>query len=475
MWTVGFIHRRVRYGADVGRSDALTARAEAATDGANRPRLDNWFGQPRGLVILFLTEMWEQFSFYGMRTLLVYYMTRQLVIGQEKASLIYGTYTAIIYLTPIFGGVISDRWLGRRNSVVLGGSIMAIGHFMMTFEVLFYPALATVAIGNGLFLPSLPSQIGSLYSHDDPRRASAYNVYYVGLNLGAFLAPLICGTLGEVYGWHWGFAAAGIGMIAGLAIYLSGSRYLPRDPLRAAEVTASAAPTQDLARRFTLLLGVGAVVVVFRAAYAQLGNTVALWVDTGVDRTLAGTWTIPMTWFQSLNPLMVFLLTPLLIARWTRMARDGREPSSLSKMATGAAVVALSYVLIATVSAWHAELNVRTSWTWAAAFFIFVTVGELYILPVGLGLFGRLAPRLHTATTIAAWFLAAFAGNLLAGGVGTLWSRHSPAEFFLTLAGLAGTSALLLALLNRPVQQFERTEQQHAIGQTSPTRSLPPA
>ncbi len=430
------------------------------SDSAIRPPSGTWFGQPPGLAILFLTEMWEQFSFYGMRTLLVYYMTRQLLIGQQQASLIYGTYTAFVYLTPIFGGVISDRWLGRRNSVVLGASIMAIGHFMMTFETLFYPALGTIAIGNGLFLPSLPSQIGSLYRHDDPRRASAYNVYYAGVNLGAFLAPLVCGTLGEIYGWHWGFAAAGIGMIAGLSIYLAGSRHLPRDPPRAAASAASApaSPTEGLARRFTLLLGVAAVVVVFRGAYGQLGNTVALWIDAGVDRTLAGDRRIPMTWFQSLNPLMVFLLTPLFIARWTRMAGAGREPSSLSKMATGAALVAFSYLFIATVAAWHEELNVRAGWVWAAAFFVLVTAGELYILPVGLGLFGRLAPRMHTATTIAAWFLAAFAGNLLAGGMGTLWSRYSPAEFFGVMGGLAGAAALLLLFLNRPVQRFERAE-----------------
>ena len=171
-------------------------------------RSQTWFGQPRGLTVLFLTEMWEVFSYYGMRALLVYYMTKQLLIGQEKASLIYGTYTAMAYFTPIFGGIIADRWLGKRRAVIIGGSIMAAGHFMMTFEPLFYFALATIALGNGLFFPSLPSQIDGLYRPDDPRRSWAYNVYYVGINLGGFLAPLICGTLGELYGWHWGFGAA---------------------------------------------------------------------------------------------------------------------------------------------------------------------------------------------------------------------------------------------------------------------------
>ena len=202
---------------------------------AAAPPQPTWFGQPKGLTILFLTQMWEQFSYYGMRALLVYYMTRELLLGQEKSSLIYGAYTATAYFTPIFGGIIADRWLGKRRAVIVGAATMAAGHFMMSFDALFYVALATIALGNGLYLPSLPSQINDLYAANDPRRARAYNIYYVGINLGGFLAPLVCGTLGEIYGWHVGFAAAGVGMLAGLAIYLLGGAYLPhRDPLPAA-------------------------------------------------------------------------------------------------------------------------------------------------------------------------------------------------------------------------------------------------
>ena len=175
-------------------------------------REKNWFGHPRGLSVLFLTEMWEMFSFFGMRALLVYYMTKHLDMDQEYASLVYGAYAAFVYFTPVFGGMVADRWLGKRNAVMIGGATMALGHFMMASEPLFYPALATIALGNGLFLPSLASQIEGLYRDGDPRSKSAYNIYYVGVNLGAFLAPLICGTLGEAYGWHWGFAAAGFGM-----------------------------------------------------------------------------------------------------------------------------------------------------------------------------------------------------------------------------------------------------------------------
>ncbi|MGB6306251.1 MAG: peptide MFS transporter, partial [Steroidobacteraceae bacterium] len=381
-----------------------------------------WFGQPPGLTVLFLTEMWEIFSYYGMRALLVYYMTKQLLIGQEKASLIYGTYTAMSYFTPIIGGVIADRWLGKRRAVIIGGSIMAAGHFMMTFVPLFYPALATIALGNGLFVPSLPSQIDGLYRPEDPRRGWAYNVYYVGINLGGFLAPLICGTLGEFYGWHWGFGAAGIGMLAGLAIYTAGSRHLPDQgpiarPRSAARPSAARSATVHRSI-FALLLAVGFAVTVFRGAYEQIGNTVALWADVGIDRRTA-LLTVPMTWFQSLNPLLVFLMTPALLAHWRRRAGVGREQSSMRKMTRGALLVAAAYLLLALVSAYAGAG--RASWLWLVLFFVVFTVGELHILPTGLGLFARLAPAGFGATTVAAWYLAIFSGSLAAGAVGTLW------------------------------------------------------
>jgi POT family proton-dependent oligopeptide transporter len=308
-----------------------------------------WFGQPRGLTILFLTEMWMQFSFFGMRTILVYYMIKQLMISQEHSSLIYGGYAAAVYFTPIFGGYISDRWLGKRNAVILGGLMMAAGHFMMVFPSLFYPALAAIALGNGFFLPSLSSQINALYAEDDPRLGSAYNIYYVGINLGALLAPFVCGTLGEVYGWHWGFAAAGVGMVVGLATYLAGARWLPPERRGVAARVGALTPVQR--RRLWLLLAVMAVVIVFRGAYEQNGNTIALWTDVGVDRHVAGGLSIPLTWFQALNPLMIFIGTPILVGYWTWLGRRHREPSSVAKMATGALIVAISYALVAVVCA----------------------------------------------------------------------------------------------------------------------------
>ncbi|HVK50803.1 MAG TPA: peptide MFS transporter [Pseudoxanthomonas sp.] len=409
-----------------------------------------WFGQPRGLTILFLTNMWELFSYYGMRALLVYYMTKQLMFAQEKASFIYGTYTAMAYFTPIVGGVIADRWLGKRRAVILGGSIMALGHFLMAFEPLFYLALATIALGNGLFLPSLPSQINDLYRADDPRRGRAYNVYYVGLNLGGFLAPLVCGTLGEVYGWHYGFGAAGIGMFLGLMIYVAGQKYLPQEASRSAVAPAPAAAPTSSHRLWLLLLGVGIAATIFRGAYEQIGNTLPLWIDTGVDRHL-GSFVIPMTWFQSLNPLLVISMTPFLLWFWRRRAEQGKETRPAIKMAIGALIVAAAYLMLALVTTMHGDQ--RAAWPWLLAFFVVLTFGELYILPTGLGLFARLAPPSLGATTVASWFLAIFSGSLLAGWVGTLWSSASHAGFFVLLAILAVLAAGLLWLLDRPIRQ----------------------
>jgi POT family proton-dependent oligopeptide transporter len=410
-----------------------------------------WFGHPRGLTILFLTNMWEQFSYYGMRAILVYYMTKQLLLAQEVSSLIYGIYTGIAYFTPLMGGYIADRVLGKKRAIIIGGSVMALGHFMMTLEPLFYVALATIAIGNGLFLPSLPSQIRDLYPPGDPRAGRAYNIYYVGVNIGGFLAMLICGALGEAFGWHWGFGAAGVGMLAGLLFYLWGQPYLPSQ-VQPPRTLQPSAPHQNMARDTLLLLfGLGVAVAVFRSAYEQVGNTVALWADTGVDKML-GDFSIPMTWFIAINPLCVMLITPALLAWWRKREAAGFNPMPTRRMATGALIVGVSYLFLAALS-WTGE-NVAVHWQWFALFWVVLTLGELFILPTGLGLFVRLAPPRLGATTVASWFLATFAGNLAAGVVGTLWTLMSHPAFFTLLAAICALSALGLRLLDGRARQI---------------------
>ena len=404
--------------------------------------MPTWFGQPRGLTILFLTEMWEKFSYFGMRTLLVYYMVKQLQFDQGYASMVYGTYSALVYFTPIVGAYISDRWLGKRRAIVIGSVTMAVGHFLMAYPPAFYLAMATIAVGNGFFLPNLPSQVGQLYGKEDPRRQSAYSIYYLGVNVGAFFSPLVCGTLGELYGWHYGFGAAGVGMCVGLGIYLAGTRYLPRDTR-----VESSAPSLSEPQRggvpYALLFATALAVIVFRSAYEQSGNAMALWIDTGVDRSAGGR-VIPATWFQSLNPLFVFVLTPLIVAFWNR-ERTPRayRPGALRRMALGAFGVALSYAMLCGIIALSGANLVH--WAVVIGFFLLYTLAEIYILPVGLSLFATLSPSRFTATTIAAWFLASFAGNLLAGYVGTWWSVLSPAAFFAATGAIAAVSGSALA------------------------------
>lgn len=410
-----------------------------------------WFGHPRGLTILALTEMWSSFSFFGMRALLIYYMTKELLIPQELSSLVYGTYSSVAFFTPVLGGVISDRWLGRRSAVFIGGVLMAVGSFMMAVPALLYPALCTIALGNGLFLPSLSSQISELYEAGDPRTATAYNIYYVGINFGAFLAPLISGTIGEMFGWNWGFVTTGVGMALGLAVYLGGARYLPVEQKRKKIVAGEAPADRMHAGVVWLLAAVVLFVIAFRAAYEQAGNTIALWADTGVDRSIGG-WAIPMTWFQSLNPLFIFLFTPVIVAWWMRRAKKGKVQSDVAKMGTGALIMAGSYLMLAVI-AWLA--GAHANWLWLVLFFVVYTIGELFILPVGLGLFGRLAPPKYAATMIAAWFAASFFGNLAAGVLGTAWSGLTPPVFFVVTATVAICSGVALLALAPSARRLE--------------------
>jgi POT family proton-dependent oligopeptide transporter len=340
---------------------------------------------------------------------------------------------------------------------VIGGAVMAAGHFMMAFEFLFFPALATIALGNGFFLPSLPSQIDDLYEPGDPRIGWAFNVYYVGVNIGGFLAPLVCGVLGETLGWHWGFGAAGIGMCAGLAVYLWGQRYLPAQARHRRLETGPAPRGRFDAKTVGLLVAIALAVTVFRGAYEQIGNTVALWADTGVNKQV-GDRTIPMSWFISLNPLFVMMMTPPLLAWWRRRTRAGPQEAPARRMSRGAWMVGAAFLLLA-VLAWRSGAGL-TEWPWFVLFFAVLTLGELFILPTGLGLFARLAPAGLGATTVAAWFLASFAGSLLGGLVGTLWTAMSHAAFFAVLALIAAVAAAALRACGVLEQQVQRARVQ---------------
>jgi proton-dependent oligopeptide transporter, POT family len=447
---------------------------------------DDLFGHPRGLTFLFATEMWERFSYYGMRALLVLYMVKYLllpgnaetVIGlgalkfmyeamfgplgaQPFASHIYGLYTGLVYLTPVFGGILADRILGQHRTILLGATLMAIGHFMMAFEPLFLFALTLLILGNGAFKPNMSAQVGSLYAPGDPRRDRAYSIFYVGINLGAFLAPLVCGTLGEELGWHYGFGAAGVGMTIALLIYLYAMPGLPPDELQTAK--ASGLDRQPLDRKewrgVLALIALFVPTTLFWATYEQQGNTIALWADDYTDRSinlLVWRGEIPVTWFQAFNPFLIFAFTPFLIALWTWQAKRGAEPSTVTKMSIGCFGVALAN-LIMVGAAWQAAGD-EASWLWLLAYFIVITIGELYLSPIGLSLVSKLAPARMVSMLMGLWLATSFVGNFLAGWLGSFWSTMDKTMFFLMIAGVAMVASAIILAFDRPLRSVIRDQ-----------------
>lgn len=413
------------------------------------------FGHPRGLFVLFFTEMWERFSYYGMRALLVYYMIKHLTIVQDEASNIYGLYTGFVYLTPFFGGILADRWIGQRRAVILGAILMSFGHFMMAWEVLFFPALLFLILGNGAFKPNISTQVGNLYEAGDARRDRAFSIFYVGINLGAFFSPLICGTLGERYGWHYGFGAAGVGMVIGLSIYLLGSRWLPQDAhvqALASNREAHSPITRDERGRIWGLAAICLVSTAFWVAYEQQGNTMALWADVNTDRRILG-WEFPASWFQSLNPAFIFLLTPLITSLWAWQSRRGREPSTLAKMAIGCFLLGAGFLAMVPPAMMHAAEGMPVNFSWLILFTLLATLGELFLSPIGLSLVTKWAPPRMVSMMMGVWFLSSFAGNSLAGLLGQYWERMAKDLFFLMITGIAVGAGVALLLIWRPLRR----------------------
>lgn len=414
-----------------------------------------FFGHPKGLAVLFLTEMWERFSYYGMRALLVYYMIKQLMLTQGQASQIYGLYTGLVYLTPLFGGLLADRVLGQRRTVILGGVLMAIGHFLMAFQFLFFPALVFLILGNGAFKPNISTQVGNLYSAGDPRRDRAFSIFYVGINLGAFFSPLICGTLGEVYGWHYGFGAAGVGMVIGLSVYLFGQSWLAPDNLMKSGAALKKAPLPLAAQEKSRIWGLMAICLVsvaFWAAYEQQGNTIALWADTYTDRNVFGR-EFPASWFQSLNPALIFLFTPIVVTFWAWQSKRRREPSAVSKMAVGCFLLASGFFVMVPAASLYSASGSPVSMFWLILFTILVTLGELYLSPVGLSLVTKLAPARMVSMMMGTWFLSSFVGNYAAGFLGYYWEIVPKDVFFIMIGAIALIAGLVIMLVLKPLKR----------------------
>lgn len=451
------------------------------------------FGHPKGLYVLCMTEMWERFSYYGMRTLLVYYMIKELLYTQARSSEIYGIYTGLVYFTPLFGGILADKFWGQRKSILFGGLLMALGEFLMVFHATFIPALVCLIIGTGAFSPNLAAQVGNLYKEDDPRLDSAYSIYYLGVNVGAMFSPLICGTLAESFArdgkwmYHYGFLAAGIGMVIGLTVYYFGSKkYLLTSP-RVREIDKKAGQAANnksvnnfkneeiylstgrvkrfikkIAKGLTKgeLAGIIAIItlaffnILFWGVYEQQGNTLAIWTEQATtNRHLFGAAfpAMPVTWFQSVNPLFIIILTPILVAFWDWQARRGKAMSSVFKMGLGCVLLGASFLFMIKAAGIAQTHGSASAW-WFVGCILVLTIGELFLSPIGLSLVMKIAPARMVSMMMGVWFLASFFGNYMSGFLGTYWEKMGQVSFFWMLLVLAFIAGIAIFLLLKPIK-----------------------
>jgi proton-dependent oligopeptide transporter, POT family len=425
-------------------------------------------GQPKGLAVLAATAVWNNFSFFGTSALLLLFVQDRLlaradaVLGLQGlrrlltsllgplddaafVAQIVGLLVGLVYLTPLPGGVLADRWLGRSRAVTLGAWLMMCAHLMLAFEPIFLIGLVLLAIGSGLFEPSLAAQVGDLYLPGDARRDRGFYLYYAGINVGAVAAPVVVGTIGERVGWHIGFATAALGMAVALLVRHAGRRHLPPPPPPMQAATETAAEAVSAPGALRRLLAIGAVLVGFRVVYWQQATTFVLWARDLTDRHV-GDFEIPVTWFQSLSPLFVITLGPPLLLLWARQARRGTEPSPIGKMQIGCMLAALANLALAGAALTLAPSG--ASWAWSVAYFLLLTAGELFTFPVGLSLFGT-APQRYRSRMIGVWYLISSAGGILGGACSSLWSSAGPATFWSLMAVVATATCMALGCSGR--------------------------
>ena len=426
-----------------------------------------WFGHPRGLSTLFFTEMWERFSFYGLRALLVLYMTASVAQGglafpTERATAIVGWYGFGVYAAAIPGGWIADRFLGQYRSVFVGGVIIALGHFSMAFPSVptFYLGLCLIVIGTGLLKPNISTMVGSLYDKDDERRDAGFSIFYMGINLGAFIAPFVVGTLGQRVSWHVGFGCAGIGMTAGLIQYVIGKkRLLPALQRLEQSETASIQSAEPWWRyrrdEWGRIAAIGVFFLfscIFWGAFEQAATSLNLFADRLTNNNVFG-YNFPSTWYQSLNSMfMIFGLAPGLAYLWIRLG--SRQPSSPVKFALGLVFTGLGFALLVPAAKMAQEQGVLVSPWWLVGVYFLHTVGELCLSPVGLSIVTKLAPPRIMGAMMGVWFLAIAVGNKLAGYTAGYFDRMPLPRLFGAVALTTLVAAVMLFALTRPIKRL---------------------
>jgi POT family proton-dependent oligopeptide transporter len=479
----------------------------------------SFFGHPRGLSTLFFTEMWERFSYYGMRAILILFMVAPITGGglgfdDVTAGAVYGLYTSMVYMATLPGGWVADRLIGQRRAVLYGGILIACGHFSMAFPMLatFYLGLFLIVIGTGLLKGNISVLVGTLYGKDDQRRDAGFSIYYMGINLGAFIAPLICGYLGENINWHYGFASAGVGMVAGLIQYVLGAKYLGQGGLRPAVSTPAEASRNwrtgiiaavilivvaavvgigtytgalpITARQIADAAGYGLLIItvvffgwlflspgwtpeerkrlyvigvlflgaaLFWSLFEQAGSTLTLFAERDSRTSILG-WEFPASWFQSMNSFFVWAFAPVFAWLWLTLGRRRAEPSTPVKFSLGLILVGAGFLLLM-VGAQFAQSG-QVSPLWLTGVYLLHTFGELCLSPVGLSAMTKLAPVRIAGLMMGVWFLAASVGNFMAGRVSGFYQSMPLPTLFMTVGLVGAIAGMTLLPLTRSIKRM---------------------
>jgi POT family proton-dependent oligopeptide transporter len=441
------------------------------------PARRTFFGEPRELAYLALTEVWERFSYYGMTAILVLYMSQSLlmpghiehVAGFQAlraaleaafgpltplafAAQVFGLYSGLIYFTPVFGGLIADRWIGRRNAVMLGAVLMSAGHITMAFDFSFLIALLLLIVGCGLLKGNISTQVGELYGASDGEgRTRGFSVFSIAINVGAVLGPLVCGLVAQLYGWHAGFGLAGLLMLVGLATYVAGYRHLPE--LAPAREVALDSPLSAGQWRAVAALGFVMAITIFQTiASFQIFNIGLVWIDQSVNLNVLG-FRVPAAWFSALYSFASIAGVPLLLAIWKHQRARGAEPGEINKIAIGAWISAAANLFVAAACA----LSGRASIFVPIIYDILLGLAFLYYWPTLLALVSRVAPARVKATLMGTVFLTMFVANIVIGWLGAFYERITPASFWAVHAAMAALSGLLFLLLKRRLENIFET------------------
>ena len=446
-------------------------------------------GHPKGLYLLFFTEMWERFSYYGMRAILMYYLTKTylqggLGINSAEASIIYGNFTGLVYFTPLIGGWLADKYLGQRLAVTIGGITMMFGQFalfLMNNMTGLYIGLFLLIIGNGFFKPNISILVGKLYKDGDERRDSAFSIFYMGINLGALIAPIVIGVLtddifaakdnnGEIisYGYRYGFLASSIGMLLGQVVFnLLAPKYLGEigtKPVVKFEKQEEGQQVDTLNKeekdKISVIFILFLFAVFFWAGFEQAGSSIALYTDNYIDRDVTlpfiGDWTIPSSWFQSVNPFFVVTLAPLFAMFWSSPL--GRKISTPIKMGVGMVILGIGFwFMLGAVSERGGDIKdtaVKASLFWLVMTYFIHTVGELCISPVGLSVVTKLSPPKLASVLMAVWMLSSSVANFLGGFIAAYVEKMGAGQIFTYISGFVIVCGVLLILLNKPISKM---------------------